>query len=107
MRTMIDTSRRVRIAAPDARTAFALERRLTRFRPVAIGYGVKWHIELEEWDDQLGEITAAVEHWLRDTGVNSTEMYVDGVAMTVATHVQDDEALGAGYDGAPVLEHEP
>ena len=107
MTTMIETSKRIRIVAPDARSAMALERRLAHFRPVAIGRGPEWHVELEDWDDQLAEITAAVEHWLREIGAAETEMHVDGTVVTVGKRADDDAPLGAGYDGAHVLEHEP
>ncbi len=107
MTTFTETSKRIRIAAPDARTAFALERRLTHLRPVAVGRGLNWYVELEDLDDRLDEITAAVEHWLREIGVGSTEMHVDGAVLTVATDPRDDTPLGAGYDSERALEHEP
>lgn len=107
MTTIVDTAKRIRITAPDASTAFALEKRLAHLHPAAVGRGAEWCVELEDEHDRLEEITAAVEHWLREIGAGSTEMHVDGVAMTLSAHPHEETPLGAGYDGAPVLEHEP
>jgi len=107
MTTFVDTVKRIRIAAPDASTAFALEKRLAHLHPAAVGRGPDWCVELEDEDDRLDEITATVEHWLREIGAGSTEMHVDGVAVMVSVHPHDETPLGAGYDGARALEHEP
>lgn len=107
MTTIAETSKRIRIAAPDASTAFALEKRLAHLHPAAVGRGSDWCVELEDLDDRLDEITATVEHWLREIGAGSTEMHVDGGVITLAAHPRDEAPLGAGYDGARVLEHEP
>jgi hypothetical protein len=109
MATTVQTTRRLQISAPDAATAFALERRLAHLHPVAVGRGADWRVELEDSDDRLDEITAAVAHWLRDIGADTTEITVDGLVKTVESKVTDDEPLGAGYDAAYVLvlEHEP
>jgi hypothetical protein len=106
MTTIAETSKLIRIAAPDASTAFALEKRLAHLHPAAVGRGSDWCVELEDLGDRL-EITAAVEHWLREIGADSTEMQVDGGVMRLAAHPRDEAPLGAGYDGARVLEHEP
>lgn len=106
MTIIADTSKRIRIVAPDASTAFALEKRLAHLHPAAVGRGSEWCVELEDLGDRL-EITAAVEDWLREIGADSTEMQVDGSVMTLAAHPRDEAPLGAGYDGARVLEHEP
>jgi len=107
MVTRAEASTRIRIDAPDASTAFALEKRLAHLHPAAVGRGPNWCVELEDSDDRLDEITAAVGHWLRTIGARSTEMHVDGSVVTVGAHPADEPPLGAGYDGAGVLEHEP
>lgn len=85
--TTFATSTWIRVDAPDATTAFALEKRLAHLHPTAIGRGPNWCVELEDFDhDRFDEITAAVEHWLLETGVRSTRMHVDGVVLTVAAY---------------------
>ncbi len=100
-------STRIRVDAPDAETAFALEKRLTHLHPVAVGRGRSWCVELEDSEGRMDEITAVVEHWLRDIGLHTTEMHVDGGVVTVGGRTADAPPLGAGYDGTQVLEHEP
>jgi hypothetical protein len=97
----------IRIEAPTAVAAFALEERLTRFHPVTIGRRGRWWVELTDDDDRLDEIEAAVEHWLRATGIGSTAVHVDGVSRTVHGEPAEESPLGTGYDGDAVLEHEP
>ena len=99
-------STRIRVDAPDAGTAFALERRLAHLHPAAVGRGLNWCVELEDFDDRLDEIAAAVEHWLREFGLRSTQMHVDKDVTTVLAHGTGETSLGFGYDGG-VLEHEP
>ena len=105
--TTVETSRRIRVDAPDAASAFALERRLAHLRPAAVGRGTDWCVELEDFDDRLDEITATVEHWLREIGIRSTQMHVDREAVTVVAHDGAQTSLGSGYDSTGVLEHEP
>jgi hypothetical protein len=105
--TTLETSRRIRVDAPDAPTAFALERRLAHLHPAAVGRGTDWCVELEDFDDRLDEITATVEHWLREIGIRSTPMHVDRDVTTVVAYPAEREALGYGQDGLGVLEHEP
>jgi hypothetical protein len=102
-----ETSTRIRVDAPDASTAFALEKRLAHLHPAAVGRGPNWCVELEDFDDRLDEITAVVEHWLREVGLRSTQMHVDKDVTTVLAHSTDEASLGSGYDGADVIEHEP
>lgn len=102
------TSTRIRVDAPDAPTAFALEQRLAHLHPTAISRGPDWCVELEDFDhDRFDEIVAAVEHWLRQIGVRSTQVHIDSAVTTVVADPADRTSLGSGYDDAGVLEHEP
>jgi hypothetical protein len=98
--------RKIEILAPDATAAFALEKRLAHLRPTAIGSGFGWSVELEDSDDRLDEIEAAVRQWLRASNLRSTVMRVDGTTKGISAQ-SSGEPLGAGYDGGPVLTHEP
>ena len=80
--TELDTTR-IHIAAPDAPAAFALEQRLSHLRPVTIGVDGDWTVELEDTDDRLEEIEAAVRHWLRERRLNATSITVNGLSRTV------------------------
>jgi hypothetical protein len=72
------TSVRIGIMAPDAATAFALEKRLSHLRPTSIGRHEGWIVELDDDQDRYDEIVAAVRHWLREIGLDATEIHVDG-----------------------------
>ena len=74
---------RIHIAAPDAPAAFALEQRLSHLRPVTIGVDGDWTVELEDTEDRLEEIEAAVHHWLRERHLDATSMTVDGLSRTI------------------------
>lgn len=69
---------RIGIMAPDAATAFALEKRLSHLRPTSIGRHDGWVVELDDDQDRYDEILAAVRHWLRETGLDATDIHVDG-----------------------------
>jgi hypothetical protein len=85
--TTIPTSTWIRVDAPDATTAFALEKRLAHLHPTVIGFGPNWCVELEDFDhDRFDEITAAVEHWLREIAIQSTQMHVDSDVTTVVAY---------------------
>lgn len=101
-----DTITRIRIEAPDAGSAFRLERRLSHMHPAAVGRGAAWQVELDDAEHRTEEIAAVVRHWLRDSGLRSTTMHVDGVPRVVDGH-SEGEPLGAGYDDTGALEHEP
>lgn len=81
--TTFTHTRRIEIDAPDARAAFALERRLAHLRPTALGTGDRWVVELEDTDDRLDEVEAAVRHWLADLELGETTVRVDGAARTL------------------------
>jgi hypothetical protein len=98
---------RINIAAPDGITAFALERRLRHLKPTTVASKGIWVVELEDDEDRLDEIEAAIRHWLRECGLASTSMTVDGAVRTVPQLPTSVPKLGAGYDGPQVLEHEP
>lgn len=99
---------RIRVDAPDAPTAFPLEKRLAHLHPTAISRGPDWSVELEDFDhDRFDEIIAAVEHWLRQIGVRSTQVHIDSAVTTVVASPVDGTSLGFGYDDSGVLEHEP
>jgi hypothetical protein len=55
---------KVEVAAPDAATAFMLERRLSHLAPTVVGQGSEWSVELDADSDRLEEIEAAVRRWL-------------------------------------------
>ncbi len=82
--TTVHAPTRIRIEAPDARAAFALERRLAPFHAFAVGRGLAWGVELDDYDDQIDEVAAAVRHWLRDTEHTSTLITVDDALLTIS-----------------------
>jgi hypothetical protein len=85
--TTIATSAWIRVEAPDAPTAFALEKRLAHLHPTAVGRGTNWYVELEDFDhDRFDEINAAVQHWLREIGIRSTQMHVGSGVTTVVAY---------------------
>lgn len=69
---------RVRIEAPDAPSAFLLERRLTHLRPSAVARGEDWSVELTCAEEEVDEVEAVVKHWLRESGAAETTIEVDG-----------------------------
>jgi hypothetical protein len=75
------TTQRIGILAPDAATALALEKLLSHLEPTTVGRHESWTVELEDDGDRLDEVIAAVRHWLRENGIESTSVVVDG-----ATH---------------------
>jgi hypothetical protein len=77
--------RRIHIAAPDAPSAFALERRLAHLHAGAVCVHGVWAVELYDDADQLEEIEAAVRHWLRDRGEHSAHIEVNGETVEVTT----------------------
>jgi len=97
----------IRVEAPDAPAALALEQRLAHLHPSAVGHGTSWCVEFEDFDDRREEIEAGVRHWLRTLALRSTVLTADGQETTIAVEAPSEEPLGAGYDGAHVLEHEP
>lgn len=98
---------RVRVDAPGAAAAFALEKRLSHLHPTAVGRGPDWCVELEDSDDRIDEIEVTVAHWLGELGLRSTEVHVDGRSKAIVAHPVGDTRLGSGYDDGSVLEHEP
>lgn len=108
MRTVKSPEKRIRIQAPDAPAAFALERRLSHLRPTAISAGLGWSVELDDTEDRLEEIEAAVRQWLRQIDLRATVMRIDATTEKVIEQVPVEASpLGAGYDGPRVLTHEP
>jgi hypothetical protein len=101
------TSVRIGITAPDATTAFALEKRLRHLRPTSVGHSDAWVVELEDDEDRHDEIVAAVRHWLRDIDLESTEIHVDSAVEQIEQEERPLAALGSEYDAGPVLTHEP
>ena len=73
----------IRIEAPDAERAFALERRLAHLHPSVVGRGESWVVELEDLDDRLDEIEAGVRHWLRTAGGGSAVVHAGAAVRTV------------------------
>jgi hypothetical protein len=107
MTNAIETPIWIRIEAPDAITAFALERRLVHLHPSAVGRRGTWVVEIEDFDDRGDEIEAAIRYWLRGTGRESATVHVGDVQKVVRADPLAEPPLGAGYDSGGVLEHEP
>jgi hypothetical protein len=76
--------RAIRIEAPDSEKAIALQRRLGRLRPLAIGSKAGWAVELPDFEGLLEEVEAEVRHWLREIDCAATVMSVDGSSWRVA-----------------------
>jgi hypothetical protein len=72
-------SQRIAIHASDARSALALERRLSHLEPTSVGRDDNWIVELDDDGDRLDEVLAAVRHWLREQGLECTAVDIDGV----------------------------
>ena len=69
----------VRIHAPDAASAFLLERRLVHLQPFAVAHGDEWSVELRCHDtEQLPDLTAVVRSWLRESNAEATTIEYDG-----------------------------
>lgn len=107
MTTDVQTPLWIRVEAPDATSAFALEQRLAHLHPTAVGRGTSWCVEFEDFDDRREEIEAGIRHWLREIGLRSTVLRANGRAATVAATPSVEEPLGTGYDDGDVLDHEP
>jgi hypothetical protein len=101
------TAERIAISAPDAASAFLLEKRLSHLHPTSIGRREGWIVELEDDGDRLDEVIAAVEHWLREVELAETVIDVGGATRTVECRVRPVRALGAEYEQGEVLTHEP
>jgi hypothetical protein len=69
---------RLRIEAPDAPSAFLLERRLAHLRPSAVAHGEDWSVELTCGQEEVDEVEAVVKHWLRESGAPATTIEIDG-----------------------------
>ena len=70
---------RVRIAAPDAPSAFLLERQLLPRHPSTLVHGDDWWVELRcHATEELPEIEAAVARWLRESSAEATTIEYDG-----------------------------
>lgn len=82
--TTVHAPTRIRVEVPDARAAFALERRLAPFHAFVVGRGPAWGVELDDYDEQFDEVAAAVCHWLRDTERSSTVIRVGDVLRTIS-----------------------
>jgi len=99
---------KIRIRAPDAEAAFALEARLAR-DGVPAGVRDVWTVELESATNGLEEIEAEVRRWLQDLRLPATVVSVCGRDRTIEIELdagEPPEPLGSGYD-EQVLEHEP
>jgi hypothetical protein len=53
---------------------------------------MSWDVELEDYGEQIGRITAIVEQWQRQRGAVSTLMYVDGARRRVNARGDEDAA---------------
>jgi hypothetical protein len=91
------TAERVYIEAPDAPSAFALEKRLSHLRPTSVGHRDGWIVELEDDGDHLDEIVAAVRHWLGECSLDETTLLFDGTTQSIRRE-SPGECFGAGFD---------
>jgi hypothetical protein len=91
------TAERVCIEAPDAESAFALEKRLSHLRPTSVGHRDGWLVQLEDNGDHLDEIVAAVRHWLGECLLRETTLIFDGTKHSIRCEPQRD-SFGAGFD---------
>jgi len=107
VKTVAIAPARIRIHAPDAEAALALESRLAQ-DGVSAGVRDVWTVELESTALHLEEIEAEVRRWLRELRLASTLVTVAGRDRTVEIELDagEPEPLGTGYDGR-ALEHEP
>jgi hypothetical protein len=108
VKTVAIAPTRIRIYAPDAEAAFALESRLAE-DGVQAGVHDVWTVELESATNGLEEIEADVRRWLQQLRLPSTVVSVAGRDRTVEIELDAGEPLdplGSGYEGR-VLEHEP
>jgi hypothetical protein len=107
VKTVAIAPARVRIHAPDAEAAFALE---SRFARDGVPSGVRdvWTVELESSTLHLEEIESEIRRWLHELRLPSTVVSVAGRDRTVEIELDagEPEPLGAGYEGR-ALEHEP
>jgi hypothetical protein len=84
--------RSIRVEAPDADSAGALERALRALgdaRAEPLGGGA-WDVRVltgAASGRRVGEILSLVEDWLADTGVASTVVHIDGRAYTLLAPV--------------------
>jgi hypothetical protein len=108
VKTVAIAPARIRIHAPDADAASALEARLARDGVPATVQDV-WTVELESATNGLEEIEADVRRWLQERRLPSTVISVAGRDRTIEIELDAGEPLqplGSGYEGR-VLEHEP
>jgi len=108
VKTVAIAPARIRIHAPDAEAAFALESRLAR-DGVHAGVHDVWTVELESATNGLEEIEAEVRSWLQQLRLPSTVVSVAGRDRTIEIELDAGEPLeplGSAYEGR-VLEHEP
>jgi hypothetical protein len=108
VKTVAIAPARIRIHAPDAEAAVALEARLAR-DGLPAGVHDVWTVELESATNGLEEIEAEVRRWLHEQRLPSTVISVAGRDRTIEIELEAGEPLeplGSGYEGL-VLEHEP
>jgi hypothetical protein len=85
----------IRIEAPDSEKAVALQRRLGRLRPLAIGSKAGWAVELPDFEGPVEEVETEVRHWLREIDSASTVMSVDGSSWRVAGDRESNREEGS------------
>jgi hypothetical protein len=108
VKTIAIAPARIRIHAPDADAAAALEARLARDGVESAVHDV-WTVELESATNGLEEIEAEVRRWLQERRLTSTVISVAGRDRTIEIELEADdplEPLGSGYEDR-VLDHEP
>jgi hypothetical protein len=109
VKTIAPAPTRIRVHAPDADSAYALESRLAHLDGVPIDVRDVWTVELESATNRLEEIEAEVRRWLHEQRLPSTVISVAGRDRAVEIELDAGEPLeplGSGYD-AGALEHEP
>jgi hypothetical protein len=99
---------KIAIEAPDAVTALALEKRLRHLHPTSVGTRGHWLVDVDDAEDRLDEIVAAVHHWLGECSLEATTIRVDGSPRRIErTAVAAGAMVAADYEGGEVLAHEP
>ena len=61
------TTLRIRVTAPDAASAFQLERRLAPVHRARVVLDDEWAVEIDDAEGTVEDITEVIREWLRDT----------------------------------------
>lgn len=78
----LDTGHKIEIEAPDGAAALELERRLAHLAPTAKSWHDRWLVDLTDVESVEG-VVAEARTWLRQMGIASTMVGVDGRRTTL------------------------